>query len=65
LTGQVEKSTFSSDILEGVRAMGLKVQVLSRADASPGFWVGIQVGQKTHRLTGGVSQGLEGQVVSY
>lgn len=65
LAGQVETNTFDSDVLDGVRAMGMKVRVLSREKASPGFWVGIQVDQKTHRLTGAVSQRLRGQVESY
>jgi gamma-glutamyltranspeptidase/glutathione hydrolase len=65
LTGQVETNMFDSDVLDGVRSMGIKVRVLSRDKASPGYWVGVQVDQKTHRLTGAVSQGLEGQVETY
>jgi gamma-glutamyltranspeptidase/glutathione hydrolase len=65
IAGQVETNTFSSDVLEGVRSMGMKVQVLPRGKGSPGHWVGIQIDPKTHRLTGAVSQDIEGQVESY
>ena len=65
IAGQVATNTFDADVLDGVRAMGMPVRVLSRDDASSGSWVGIQVNQKTHRLTGAVSQGIGGQVESY
>ena len=65
LAAQVETNTFDADVLEGVRAMGMNVKVLSRDKAAPGFWVGIQVDQKTHRLTGAVSERVGGEVEGY
>jgi gamma-glutamyltranspeptidase/glutathione hydrolase len=65
--GQVEEGTFEPEVLEGLRKMGLKVEMVSRKRAGiyRGYWAGVQVDPVTHRLKGGVSRGMEGGVAAY
>jgi len=61
----IEEGTFEPRVLEGVKALGVKVNVLGYRQAMRGYWVGVQVDPKTRRLKGGVSRGLEGEVKGY
>ena len=64
LPNGVEDGTFDPKVLEGVKPLGMKVNVLSRKELQPGYWVGVQV-NPNHHLLGGVSRGLEGEVAGY
>jgi gamma-glutamyltranspeptidase/glutathione hydrolase len=61
----VAEGTFDPKMLEGVRPLGLKVNILSQKEAQWGYWVGVQVNPTNHHLLGGVSRGLEGGVTGY
>ena len=65
--GEVEADTFSEEMLEALRGMGLKVEVESpqRAGITRGYWVGALIDPATGRIRGGVSRGLEGGVAGY
>ena len=65
--GQVEANTFDPKVLEGLKEMGLRVEVISpkQAGISRGYWAGAQVDPVTRHTKGGVSRGLEGGVVGY
>jgi len=65
LPNGVEDGTFDPKVLDGVKALGKKVHVLSRKELQPGYWVGVQVNPTNNHLLGGVSRGLEGGVVGY
>ena len=65
LPNGVEDGTFDPKVLEGVKALGMKVNVLSRKEIQLGYWVGVQVNPTNHHLLGGVSRGLEGGVTGY
>ena len=65
LPNGVEKGTFDPDVVEGVKALGMKVNILSRKELQPGYVVGVQVDAVTHRLRAGVSRGLEGGITGY
>jgi gamma-glutamyltranspeptidase/glutathione hydrolase len=60
-----EEGTFDPKVLEDVKALGMKVNVLSRKELQPGYWVGVQVNPSNRQLVGGVSRGLESEVVGY
>jgi gamma-glutamyltranspeptidase/glutathione hydrolase len=65
LPNGVEKGTFDPKVLEGVRGLGLKVNLLSQRELQPGYWVGLQLDPAARQWRGGVSRGVEGQVVGY
>jgi hypothetical protein len=65
--GQVEKGTFDVRVLDGLKELELKPEVVSSKAASitQGFWVGAQIDPVTRHMKGGVTRGLEGGVVGY
>jgi gamma-glutamyltranspeptidase/glutathione hydrolase len=65
--GRVEEGTFEPEIIDALRKMGQKVEVVSRKEGGTcrGYWVGMQVDPVTGLLKGGVSRGLEGGIVAY
>ena len=65
--GQVEANTFEPKVLDGLKHMGLKIEVVSpkQAGMSRGYWAGVQVDPETRRMRGGVSLGLDGGVAGY
>ena len=65
--GQVEENSFEPKVLDELRQMGLKIDVVSASQAgvSRGYWAGIQVDPETRRMKGGVSRGLGGGVDGY
>jgi len=65
--GQVERDTFDPKVLDGLRDMGLKVEVFSpkQAAVSRGYWAGAQIDPVTQHIKGGLSRGLEGGVAGY
>ena len=65
LPNGVEDGTFDSEVLDGVRKLGMKVNVLSPKELQPGYWVGVQVNPTNNHLLGGVSRGLEIDVLGY
>jgi gamma-glutamyltranspeptidase/glutathione hydrolase len=65
LPNGVEAGTFDPKLLQGVKRLGMKVNVLGPKEAQPGYWVGVQVDPTTRRLRGGTSRGAEGQVVGF
>jgi gamma-glutamyltranspeptidase / glutathione hydrolase len=65
LPNGVESGTFDPKVLEGVKVLGLKVNILSPKEAQLAYWVGVQVNPTNHHLLGGVSRGLEGGVAGY
>ncbi len=65
LPNGVESGTFDPKVLDTLKALGMKVNILSPKEAQLGYWVGVQVNPTHHHLLGGVSRGLEGRVVGY
>ena len=65
LPNGVAEGTFDPKVLDGVKAPGLKVNILSQKGAQWGYWVGVQVDPVSHHLLGGVSRGVEGDVAGY
>jgi len=65
--GEVEIDTFSEELLDSLRKMGVKVEVESQQKAvtTRGYWVGAVIDPATRRIRGGVSRGLEGGVSGY
>jgi gamma-glutamyltranspeptidase/glutathione hydrolase len=65
--GQVEANMFDEKVLDGLRDMGLKIEIISskQAGISRGYWAGVQIDPATGRMKGGVSRGLEGGVAGY
>ena len=63
----METDTFDPKLLEGLKKMGLKVEVSSASQAlmSRGYWAGIRIEPGTGLMRGGVSRGLEGGVAAY
>jgi gamma-glutamyltranspeptidase/glutathione hydrolase len=64
LPNGVEGGTFDPKMLDGVKALGMKVKILSQRELQPGYWVGVLINSSSH-LLGGVSRGVEGGVVGY
>ncbi len=65
--GEVESDTFSPEILEALKKMGVKVEIESpeKANQTRGYWAGAQIDPTTRRIHGGVTRGLESAVVAY
>ena len=65
--GQVEANMFEPKVLDGLRQLGLKIEIVSREQAgmSRGYWAGVQIDPDTRRIKGGVSRGLDGGVAGY
>ena len=65
--GQVERNTFDPTVLDALKKMGLKVEIISPNEGavSRGYWAGVQSDPLTRRIKGGVSRGLEGGVAGY
>ena len=65
--GQVEANTFDPKVLDGLKQMGLKIEVVSARQAaiSRGYWAGIQIDPHSGRMKGGVSRGVNGEVGTY
>jgi gamma-glutamyltranspeptidase len=65
--GEVEINTFSNQILDELRSMGLKIELETpqRANMTRGYWAGAQIDPLTRQIRGGVSRGLGGAVVAY
>jgi gamma-glutamyltranspeptidase/glutathione hydrolase len=65
--GQVEANTFEPRLLDQLKDMGLKVEIISpqQAARSRGYWAGAQIDAVTGRIKGGVTRGTEGGVVAY
>jgi hypothetical protein len=63
----VEEDTFDPKVLDGLRQIGLDIEIISskQAGISRGYWAGAQIDPGTSRLKGGVSRGLEGGVAGY
>jgi gamma-glutamyltranspeptidase/glutathione hydrolase len=61
----VEPDTFDPKVLEGVKELGVRINVSKDAGMERGYWVGVQIDPAGRRLKGGVSRGLEGQVAGY
>jgi hypothetical protein len=58
---------FDPKVLDGLKQMGLKIEIVSRGQAgiSRGYWAGVQIDPDTRRIRGGVSRGLDGGVAGY
>jgi len=65
LPNGVAEGSFDSKVLGGVKALGLKVNILSEKEAQWGYWVGVRVNPTNRHLFGGVSRGLESGVAGY
>ena len=65
--GQVEALMFDPKVLDGLKNLGLKVEVISpkQASISRGYWAGVQIDPATRRMKGGVSRGMERGVAGY
>jgi gamma-glutamyltranspeptidase len=65
--GQVEGDTFDPKVLDGLKGMGLGVEVISprQAAISRGYWAGVQIDPITRHIKGGVTRGMEGGVAGY
>jgi hypothetical protein len=61
----VEPETFDPKVLNGVKELGVTINVSRDAGMARGYWVGVQIDSAHRRLKGGVSRGLEGQVAGY
>jgi gamma-glutamyltranspeptidase / glutathione hydrolase len=65
LPNGVEDGAFDRKVIDGVKSLGMKVNILSGKELQPGYWVGVQVNPTNRHLLGGVSRGLEGGVTGY
>jgi len=61
----VEPETFDPKVLDAVKELGVKINVSKDAGMSRGYWVGVQIDPMNHKMKGGVSRGLEGQIAGY
>jgi gamma-glutamyltranspeptidase/glutathione hydrolase len=62
----VADGDFTPAMLEAVRARGQAVKVIPRTDQSQlGYWIGVQINPKTHKLTGAVTAQLPAMVEGY
>ena len=64
---QVEANTFDPKVLDELKQMGLKIEVVSAKQSaiSRGYWAGIQIDPHSGRMKGGVSRGGNGGVGAY
>jgi gamma-glutamyltranspeptidase/glutathione hydrolase len=60
----VGERDFSQAVLDGVRARGRAIKIVYENDQR-GFWVGIQIDPRVHKLFGGVTKGLNAMVEGY
>ena len=65
--GQVEANTFEPAMLDGLKKIGLKVEVISPKEAgrTRGYWAGAWIDPVSRHIEGGVTPGMEGGVVAY
>jgi gamma-glutamyltranspeptidase len=67
--GEYEKETvasgeFPESVLEGVRARGQAIKIVSEYD-QPGYWIGIQIDPESHKLRGATTPLLPALVEGY
>jgi gamma-glutamyltranspeptidase/glutathione hydrolase len=63
--GEFIDGSFDPSVVEGVKKLGSKMSIAAPQKVNRGYWVGVQIDPVTGRMRGGVSRGLEGQVVGY
>jgi gamma-glutamyltranspeptidase/glutathione hydrolase len=65
--GSVEQDTFETKLLDELKAMGLKIDIIShdKAGMSRGYWAGVLIDPITGRMRGGVNRGMGAAVVAY
>src|SRR5207237_78004 len=65
--GQVEGNACEPAMLDGLKKIGLKVEVISPKEAgrTRGYWAGAWIDPVSRHIKGGVTPGMEGGVVAY
>ena len=63
----LEAHTFAPELMQQLRNMGLKVELVSpqQAAMSRGYWVGLQIDPTTGVMKGGIERGSESGVDGY